>query len=158
MGLRPRSRGWTHIASPDPLVYPKIDPKYLDDPHDAFVLLTGIRAVRRVASYPAMAKLIVRETRPGPETITDDQIYDYIRETTQTTWHIVGSCKAGTDDDAVVTPDLRVRGIDRLRVIDSSIFPTIPSSNTNAATIALGERGAEMVMNAWRNSSMKAAS
>ena len=158
MGLRPRSRGWTHIASPDPLVYPKIDPKYLDDPHDAFVLLTGIKAVRRVASYPAMAKLIVRETRPGPEAVTDDQIYDYIRETTQTTWHIVGSCKAGTDDDAVVTPDLRVRGVDRLRVIDSSIFPTIPSSNTNAATIALGERGAEMVMNAWRNSSMKAAS
>ena len=110
-----------------------------------------------MAGHPAMAKLIVRETRPGPEATTDEQILDYIRETTQTTWHIVGSCKAGTDPDAVVDPDLRVIGIDKLRVIDSSIFPTIPSSNTNAATIALGERGAEMVMGAWRNP-MKAAS
>jgi choline dehydrogenase len=157
MGLRPRSRGWVHIASADPLVYPKIDPKYLDDPHDADVLMAGIKEVRRVAGFPAMAKLIVRETRPGPAAETDEQILDYIRETTQTTWHIVGSCKAGTDEEAVVDPDLRVRGVDRLRVIDSSIFPTIPSSNTNAATIALGERGAEMVLNAWRNP-MRAAS
>ncbi|HVY86954.1 MAG TPA: GMC family oxidoreductase N-terminal domain-containing protein [Caulobacterales bacterium] len=157
MGLRPRSAGWTHVASPDPLAYPKIDPKYLDDPHDAQVLLTGIKAVRRVASFPAMAKLIVRETRPGDSATTDDQILDYIRETTQTTWHIVGSCKAGTDADAVVDPDLRVRGISQLRVIDSSIFPTIPSSNTNAPTIALGERGAEIVLNAWRNLAKAAA-
>ncbi len=151
MGLRPRSRGWTHIASADPLVYPKIDPKYLDDPHDANVLLAGIKAVRSLTKFPALANLIVRETRPGPETTTDEQILDYIRETTQTTWHIVGSCKAGIDDMAVVDPDLRVRGIGHLRVIDSSIFPTIPSSNTNAPTIALGERGAEMVLDSWRN-------
>ena len=151
MGLRPRSRGWTHIASGDPLAYPKIDPKYLDDPHDANVLLAGIKAVRSLTKFPALANLIVRETRPGPETTTDEQILDYIRETTQTTWHIVGSCKAGIDDMAVVDPDLRVRGIGHLRVIDSSIFPTIPSSNTNAPTIALGERGAEMVLDSWRN-------
>lgn len=151
MGLRPRSRGWVHIQSSDPLEHPKIDPKYLDDPHDAGVLLAGIKAVRRIAAYPALSGLIVRETRPGNDTVTDDQILEYIRETTQTTWHIVGSCKAGTDPDAVVDPDLRVRGVSGLRVIDSSIFPTIPSSNTNAPTIALGERGAEMVLNSWRN-------
>jgi choline dehydrogenase len=151
MGLRPRSRGWVHINSPDPIEYPQIDPKYLDDPHDAEVLLKGVKEVRRLASHPALARLIVRETRPGPQAVTDEEIYNYIRETTQTTWHIVGSCKAGTDPDAVVDPDLRVRGISHLRVIDSSIFPTIPSSNTNAPTIALGERGAEMVLSSWSN-------
>ncbi len=151
MGLRPRSRGWVHIASADPLEYPKIDPKYLDDPHDADVLLKGIKAVRRVADFPSLARLIVRETRPGNEVTTDAEILDYIRETTQTTWHIVGSCKMGTDHEAVVDPDLRVRRIGGLRVIDSSVFPTIPSSNTNAPTIALGERGAEIVLESWRN-------
>jgi len=115
------------------------------------VLLKGVKEVRRLASHPALARLIVRETRPGPQAVTDEEIYNYIRETTQTTWHIVGSCKAGTDPDAVVDPDLRVRGISHLRVIDSSIFPTIPSSNTNAPTIALGERGAEMVLSSWSN-------
>jgi choline dehydrogenase len=151
MGLRPRSRGWTHIRSADPAVHPMIDPKYLDDPHDADVLLAGIKAVRRIVSHPAMQRMIVRETRPGSDTVSDEQIRDYIRQTTQTTWHIVGSCKAGTDSQAVVDPELRVRGVGGLRVIDSSIFPTIPSSNTNAPTIALGERGAEMVLDAWRN-------
>ena len=157
MGLRPRSRGWVHIASPDPTADPKIDPKYLDDPHDADVLLAGIKAVRRIAEFPALGTLIVRETRPGSAAASDAQILDYIRETTQTTWHIVGSCKAGTDFDAVVDPELRVRGVGGLRVIDSSIFPTIPSSNTNAPTIALGERGAEMVLNAWRNNTRAVA-
>jgi len=151
MGLRPRSRGWTHIASRDAAQHPKIDPAYLEDPHDAEVLLRGIKMVREIASHPAMQAMIVRETRPGPDTATDEQIMDYIRETTQTTWHIVGSCKAGTDHMAVVDPELRVRGVSGLRVIDSSVFPTIPSSNTNAPTIALGERGAEMVLNTWRN-------
>jgi choline dehydrogenase len=151
MGLRPRSRGWVHIQSADPVEYPKIDPKYLDDPRDADVLLAGIKAVRRLAGFPAMSQLIIRETRPGADKSTDAEILDYIRETTQTTWHIVGSCKAGTDPEAVVDPDLRVRGVSNLRVIDSSIFPTIPSSNTNAPTIALGERGAELVLNSWRN-------
>jgi choline dehydrogenase len=151
MGLRPRSRGWTHIRSADPADHPKIDPKYLDDPHDAEVLMAGIKAVRRIAAHPAMQRMIVRETRPGSETASDAEILAYIRETTQTTWHIVGSCKAGTDATAVVDPQLRVRGVGGLRVIDSSIFPTIPSSNTNAPTIALGERGAELVLASWRN-------
>lgn len=157
MGLRPRSAGWTHIASADPTVQAKIDPKYLDDPHDANVLMAGIKEVRKIASHPALARMIVQETRPGPGVASDEEILAYIRETTQTTWHIVGSCKAGTDADAVVDPDLRVRGISGLRVMDSSIFPTIPSSNTNAPTIALGERGAQMVLESWRND-LKAAS
>jgi len=84
---------------------------------------------------------------------TDAQIMDYIRETTQTTWHVVGSCKMGTDGEAVVDSQLRVHGVDGLRVVDSSVFPTIPSSNTNAPTIALGEKASELVRNAWSNHS-----
>ena len=74
---------------------------------------------------PALKDLVVRETRPGPEVQTEQQIIDYIRQTTQTTWHVVGSCKMGSDELAVVNSDLRVRGIDGLRVINSSVFPTV---------------------------------
>lgn len=151
MALKPKSRGWVHIDSGDPLAPPRIDPKYLDNPADAQVLLTGIKAVRRIAREPGLAKLIVRETRPGSEAATDEQILDYIRETTQTTWHVVGSCKMGKKSDSVVDTELRVHGIAGLRVADSSVFPTIPSSNTNAPTIALGERAAEMIAQSWSN-------
>lgn len=145
MALKPKSRGWVHVRSPDPFEYPRIDPKYLDDPADAEVLFRGIETVRRIAAQPAMADLVVRETRPGEAAASRDEIMEYIRETTQTTWHVVGSCSMGTGSGAVVDSRLRVHGIRGLRVIDSSVFPTIPSSNTNAPTIALGERGAEIL-------------
>ena len=152
MALKPKSRGWVHIASPDPLAHPKIDPKYLDNPEDALVLLAGIKAVRRVASSPSLKKLIVRETRPSDAVVTDEQLMHYIRETTQTTWHVVGSCTMGRDaSDSVVDSQLRVHGVDGLRVADSSVFPTIPSSNTNAPTIALGEKAADIIKHAWSN-------
>ena len=145
MGLRPRSAGWTHIASADPTVQAKIDPKYLDDPHDANVLMAGIKEVRKIASHPALARMIVQETRPGPGVASDEEILAYIRETTQTTWHIVGSCKAGTDADAVVDPDLRVRGISGLRVMDSSIFPTSGGLNPTLTIQALAFRMAHHI-------------
>ncbi len=152
MALKPKSRGWVHISSPDPLAFPKIDPKYLDHPEDAQVLLAGIKAVRRVASFPSLQKLIVRETRPSDAVVTDEQLMHYIRETTQTTWHVVGSCMMGRDaSSSVVDSELRVHGVDGLRVADSSVFPTIPSSNTNAPTIALGEKAADIIKHAWSN-------
>jgi choline dehydrogenase len=95
---------------------------------------------------PALKPLVVRETRPGPDVRDDAGLLDYMKETIQTSWHMVGTCKMGTDAQAVVDPQLRVHGIDRLRVIDSSIFPTIPSSNTNIPTIATGEKGAELLL------------
>lgn len=146
MGLKPKSRGYVHIASADPFVHPKIDPRYLEEPEDAEVLLKGIKAVREIASKKPLADLIVEETRPGNDVVSDDEIAGYIRETTQTTWHIVGSCKMGADDRAVVDPELRVHGIQGLRVVDSSVFPTIPSSNTNAPTIALAERASDIII------------
>ncbi|RDV02020.1 GMC family oxidoreductase [Undibacter mobilis] len=158
MALKPKSRGWVHICSPDPLAFPKIDPKYLDSPEDAKVLLAGIKAVRRVASYPSLKKLIVRETRPSDAVVTDEQLMDYIRETTQTTWHVVGSCTMGRDaSDSVVDSELRVHGVGGLRVADSSVFPTIPSSNTNAPAIALGEKAADIIKRAWSNRGQGAA-
>jgi len=157
MALRPQSRGWVHVQSNDPLAHPRIEPRYLSAEADARTLIAGIRAVRRVAGTPAMKPFVTRETRPGPDVQSDEELLEYVRATTQTTWHVVGSCKMGTDGTAVVDPELRVQGLSGLRVIDSSVFPTIPSSNTNAPTIALAERGADLVLNAWSNKDIRPA-
>ena len=151
MALRPRSRGTVHIRSADPLAPPRIDPNHLAEEDDLNVLLAGIRAVRRLTATDALRAMVVRETRPGAEVQTDAEIIEYIRATTQTTWHVGGSCSMGVDKKSVVDPELRVHGVTGLRVVDSSAFPTVRSSNTNAPTIALGEKGAELIERAWRN-------
>lgn len=144
--LQPHSRGTCHIKSTDPLVQAAMDPKYLSHEADAQLFLDGMRVARKVAQQPALKPLIVRETRPGPEVADDAGLLDYMKGTIQTSWHMVGTCKMGVDDMAVVDPQLRVRGLEGLRVIDSSICPTIPSSNTNIPSIAIGEKGADMVL------------
>lgn len=148
--LQPRSVGTLHIRSRDPHDQAAMDPRYLSHEADAQLFLDGIRVARKVARQPALKSLIVRETRPGPETNDNPALLDYVRETVQTSWHMVGTCRMGVDDTAVVDPELRVRGIASLRVVDTSICPTIPSSNTNAAAIAIGEKGADMVLAAAR--------
>jgi choline dehydrogenase len=127
-----------------------MDPKYLSHEADAQLFLEGMRLARRVAQMPALKPLIVRETRPGPEAQDDAALLDYMRETIQTSWHMIGTCKMGVDSAAVVDPELRVRGVANLRVIDSAICPTIPSSNTNIVSIAIGEKGADMLLAAAR--------
>ena len=144
--LQPRSRGTCHIQSNDPLQQAAMDPKYLSHEADAQLFLDGIRVARSVAQQSALKSLIVRETRPGPEVNDDAGLLDYMKGTIQTSWHMVGTCKMGTDEAAVVDPELRVKGIAGLRVIDSSICPTIPSSNTNIPSIAIGEKGADMIL------------
>jgi choline dehydrogenase len=144
--LHPRSIGHVHIQSADPLVHPRIDPCYLSDPSDAQLLIDGARIARKLAQMPAMKAVTVRETRPGPEVQDDEGLLAYIRGNTGTSWHATGTCKMGVDDLAVVDPELRVRGIDRLRVIDSSICPTLSSSNTNIPTIAIAEKGADLIL------------
>lgn len=148
--LQPRSVGTLHIRTKDPHDQASMDPRYLSHEADAQLFLDGIRVGRRVAQQPALKSLIVCETRPGPDTNDDGPLLDYVRETVQTSWHMVGTCKMGVDDMAVVDPQLRVRGIANLRVVDTSICPTIPSSNTNAPAIAIGEKGADMVLAAAR--------
>ena len=88
----------------------------------------------------------MREDQPGPETDSDEALLEYIRKSGQTAWHTAGSCRMGSDAASVVDPRLRVRGVEGLRVIDASVFPEIPSSNTNAPAIMVGERGADLVL------------
>jgi choline dehydrogenase len=144
--LQPHSTGTVHIRSRDPHEQAAMDPRYLSHEADAQLFLDGMRRARAVAERPALKSLIVRETRPGPGVADDAGMLDYVRDTINTSWHMVGTCKMGVDDSAVVDPQLRVRGIANLRVIDSSICPTIPSSNTNAAALAIGEKGADMIL------------
>jgi choline dehydrogenase-like flavoprotein len=144
--LQPRSVGTLHIRSTDPLEQASMDPKYLSHEADAHLFVEGMRLARRIAQQRALQPLVVRETRPGPGVQDDAALLDYIRETIQTSWHMVGTCKMGNDAAAVVDPTLRVRGLGGLRVIDSSIFPTIPSSNTNIPTVATAEKGAELLL------------
>jgi len=148
--LQPRSVGTLHIQSRDPLAQASMDPKYLSHEADVQRFVEGMRFARRIAGMPALKPLVVRETRPGPGVQDDAGLLDYMKETIQTSWHMVGTCKMGVDAAAVVDPQLRVRGVDRLRVVDSSIFPTIPSSNTNIPTIATGEKGADLLLAAGR--------
>jgi choline dehydrogenase-like flavoprotein len=144
--LQPRSVGTLHIQSRDPLQQAAMDPRYLSHEADAQLFLDGVRAARRIAQQPALQPLVVRETRPGPDVRNDAALLDYMRETVQTCWHMVGTCRMGIDPTAVVDLELKVRGLSGLRVIDSSVFPTIPSSNTNIPTIATAEKGAELLL------------
>lgn len=148
--LQPRSVGTIHIRSPDPHAQARMDPKYLSHEADVQLFLEGMRFARRISQMPALKPLVVRETRPGPQVQDDTELLAYMKETIQTSWHMVGTCRMGTGADAVVDPELRVHGIERLRVVDSSIFPTIPSSNTNIPTIAAAEKGAELLLAAAR--------
>jgi choline dehydrogenase len=146
--LQPRSVGTVHIASRDPLQQAAMDPRYLSAEDDIRLVMHGIRIVRRFAQSPALKPLIVRETRPGPDVQDDDAMLEYVRSTTSTSWHTVGTCRMGVDAMAVVDPQLRVHGMTGLRVVDASICPTISSTNTNAPTLAIAEKGAAMIREA----------
>lgn len=144
--LHPRSRGSIHVRSRDPAEHPRIEPRYFTDEHDRRTGLAMLRLIRRIAAAPAMRPLIVRETRPGPEVGDDEALLDYARGAGQTAWHTVGTCRMGPASDSVVDARLRVHGVGKLRVADASVMPTIPSSNTNAPSIMIGERAADLVL------------
>lgn len=144
--LHPRARGSIHARSSDPREFPRIEPNYFTDELDRRTGLAMLRLIRRVAAAPALGPLIVRETRPGPEVQDDAGLLDYARGTGQTAWHTVGTCRMGSPADSVVDARLRVHGVQRLRVVDASVMPTIASSNTNAPSIMIGERGADLVL------------
>lgn len=150
--LRPLSRGTVHAKTASALDAPAMDPRYLDAAEDTATLLSALRLARRVAAQPALQAMIAKETRPGIAVQDEAALLDYIKSCGQTSWHPVGTCKMGPASDplAVVNPQLRVRGVQALRVVDSSIFPTMPSSNTNAASIATGEKAADLIREAAR--------
>jgi choline dehydrogenase len=144
--LRPQSRGEIRLASTDPLQPPVMDPNYLAADYDLKVLIAGLRQGRDILAAQAFKPWLGKERLPGPAVQSNAELEDFIRATAETEYHPVGTCKMGSDPMAVVDEKLRVRGIERLRVIDASIMPAIVSGNTNAPVIMIAEKGAEMML------------
>ena len=142
---RPHSRGTLRLASTDPAAPPLLDPNYLGDDRDMDTLVAALRVARRIGEAPALAPWRAQEAVPGPDTTSDEALRAYIRGTTGTEWHPAGTCKMGTDALAVVDPELRVHGVTGLRVADASVMPAVPSTNINAAVIAIAERAADLI-------------
>jgi choline dehydrogenase-like flavoprotein len=142
--LRPYSRGEVGLTSSDPLAPPRIDPRFLSDARDAEIMLKGAKLLRRIVQAPALAKYRDKDLYAA-ETTTDEALMELIRNKADTTYHPVGTCKMGTDETAVVDPKLRVRGLQRLRIVDASIMPTLVGGNTNAPTIMIAEKAADLI-------------
>jgi len=142
--LRPRSTGEVFLESADPMAPPGIDPRYLSDEQDLKVLINGAKMARAILQAPAMAKYRYKElyTKDG---MSDAEWENHIRSRADTIYHPVGTCKMGIDDMAVVDPQLRVRGLEGLRVVDASVFPTLIGGNTNGPTIMIAEKAADII-------------
>jgi choline dehydrogenase len=144
--LRPESRGHVRIKSADPRQPPAIHPNYLATQKDRDTLLAGVKVLRRIAQAPSLKRYVAEEVDPGPGCADDAALLDFIRRRGSTVYHPVSTCRMGQDAKAVVDERLKVRGFERLRVIDASIMPAVVSGNTNAATIMIAEKGADMVL------------
>ncbi|HEY6253629.1 MAG TPA: choline dehydrogenase [Candidatus Angelobacter sp.] len=145
--VRPRSAGRISLRSSNPLDAPRIYANYFADPGDMELMVEGLKLSRQIAHAPALSKFRGRELYPGDDIQSDDQLHSYVRQVAETLYHPVGTCKMGGDAMAVVDSELRVRGLDRLRVVDASIMPTVPGGNTNAPTIMVAEKAADMIKN-----------
>ncbi len=143
--LRPRSRGYVRIKSADPQVYPAVLHNYLMDPDDQRVAVDSIRLMRRIAAAPAFRRFGPQDHMPPAHYTTDEQLLEHARNFGLTVFHPVGTCKMGSDPTAVVDDRLRVRGFAGLRVVDASVMPAITSGNTNAPTIMVAEKAADMI-------------
>ncbi|GEO12882.1 GMC family oxidoreductase [Microvirga aerophila] len=143
--LRPRSRGTVRLKTADFTDMPLIDPNYWEDPYDRAMSLEGLRMAREVMRQPALSPFILTERMPGPAKISEEDLVQYALDTCKTDHHPCGTCKMGTDEMSVVDPDLKVHGLDGLRVCDASIMPYVPSSNTNAPTIMIGEKASDHI-------------
>lgn len=152
--LRPESRGSVHIKSAQHDAHPAIRPNYLHDPLDQQTAVAGLRWARELAAQPALAQYIEHELEPGEALQSDDELLEFARETGGTIYHPVGTCKMGPDGDtmAVVDDQLRVRGVENLRVVDASVMPRLVSGNTNAPTIAIAEKASDMIRSAAKES------
>jgi len=148
--LRPMSRGHVHIVSPDPASHPEIRPNYLSEQEDRQVAADAIKLTRRIVSQAALQKYHPEEFRPGPAVISDEDLAQSAGDIGTTIFHPVGTCRMGSDEGAVVDPQLRVNGVEGLRVADASIMPTITSGNTNSPTLMIAEKAAAMIAANWQ--------
>jgi choline dehydrogenase-like flavoprotein len=144
--LRPRSRGTVRLASADPKAAPLIDPNYWADSFDRAYALKGLRLAREILRQPALKPYVLDERLPGDNLQSNEELAEYAYWSCKTDHHPVGTCAMGHGAQAVVSPDLKLRGIDGLRVVDASVVPYIPSCNTNAPTIMVAEKASDMIL------------
>ena len=143
--LRPDSRGEIRLKSLDAAASPSIVPRYLSDQNDQRTVVDGLKLIRRILATKHFERFIESEFRPGEDVRTDEELLNYARQFGSTVFHPTSTCRMGNDPMAVVDPELRVHGIEGLRVVDASIMPTVASGNTNAATIMIGEKAVDMI-------------
>lgn len=143
--LYPKSRGRISLAGPDPHAAPLIDPALLREPEDIEPLVRALRIARRILASPQFARYRATEVAPGAEAQSDEDMADFVRGTSYTVHHQVGTCRMGSGEDAVVDPELRVRGIGALRVVDASVMPILVGGNTNAVVVMIAEKAADLV-------------
>lgn len=146
VGLYPRSRGRLSLASADPHAAPLIDPNLLADPRDLEPLLRGIRLARKVFASPQFAPFQATETSPGPQATSDADLVEHVRSQAYTVHHPVSTCRMGIDTGAVVDPQLKVMGLENLRIADASVFPSVIGGNTNAAVVMVAEKAADLIL------------
>ena len=142
----PKSRGSLKINSNDPMEQPLIEANYFGDKTDRDVIVEGVKILRKISNQPSFKDLWDVEVLPGLESKTDEQIWEQVRDNGGTVFHCVGTCRMGSDKNSVVDPELKVRGVKGLRVIDASVMPKITSANTNAPTLMIAEKGASMIL------------
>ena len=143
--LHPQSRGTIRLQSADPLAPVRIAYNYFSDPADIAKMRQGFKLAREIGNQPAFDAFRDVEISPGPDAVTDEQIDAHLRRTSTTVSHPVSTCRMGVDDNTVVDPELRVRGIERLRVVDASVFPDLVSAHTNAAVYMIAEKASDMI-------------
>ena len=143
---RPQSRGTVMAKSSNPKDLPAIDPNFFSVPDDLRVMRDGLRISRDIIGQKAFDPYRGEEFGPGKHVKSDAELDEYIRQKSESVYHPVGTCRMGSDDQAVVDDHLRVRGIERLRVVDASIMPTLTSGNTNAPTIMIGEKASDLIL------------
>ena len=145
---RPESRGWLRIQSPDPAKPPAMQPNYLSTQRDRDTIVAGLKVIRRIFATSSMQRYCTEEYMPGPKAQTDEDLLNHVRATAGTTFHQTSTCMMGPGPKSVVDSDLRVKGVEGLRVIDASVMPTVVSGNTNATAIMIAEKGADMILRA----------
>ena len=148
--MRPASCGHVRALSADPFASPEIQPAYLAREEDRRVVVDGLRLTRRILHTPPLQPYVLRDEAPPAEAVSDEDLLDYARQRGGTAWHFMGTCRMGPahDASAVVDAQLRVHGLEGLRVADASVMPAMPSGNTGAPTMMIAEKAADLLLRA----------